>query len=411
MKRVLFAIAFVALSACVFAQVTINSSNYYKPGSTTIDIYTVQNDATDSVSTTNILTTPLNFGNSLETQFSVYGIVDTVTYAEPATEGKFTDETCSFEDGNGMRMHLKVTDEKAVCLGVSGALAQLGLNDAIDVQFEEAMDVITFPAQLNSQTNSNAHGLYLEHISALQNAFNDMEMGDMVYSFVTAEYDSIKVDIQVTFNSVFEQTGTLTLSGNRMMRGNYVYLRENRQFSYITNLYMHRIDASEFTIISDCTLTNPLFQMYFGSATINLGEALNELMGMSFPMTSTSIMQNYWRADDNYPIVEMTTNADLSYTKHLSIRYGENNDDDNFINETETVISIFPNPTTDILYIAVEDMDKGSMNIYSANGALVKEVNLNGNHNSINVNDLHNGCYFFRIFYGDKEIKGNFAKN
>ncbi|MBR5984380.1 MAG: T9SS type A sorting domain-containing protein [Bacteroidales bacterium] len=406
MKRFLSAIILVAFSVCAFAQVTITSSNYYQPGSIARDVYTVGNDATDSVSTANILTTPLKFGKSLETQF--VNTTDSLIYSEPATEGKFTDETCSFADRNGMRMHLKVTEAKAICLGVSGALAQLGLNDDIEVPFEEAMDVITFPAQLNSQTNSTAHGVYREHISALQESFSSMGYG-MIYDFVVAEYDSIMIDIQVTYNSVFDETGTLKLSGIRMLQGDYEYLREKRQYSYVTNMYMQRNGSTEFTIISDCTLTNPMFAYYFGSETINLGDALEMMMGLSFPMTSSSVTLNYWRADDNYPIVEMATNPNLTYTKHIAIRYGENDSD--FVKEAEIAVNIYPNPTTDCLNIAIDDLDNGTMQIYTTNGSLVKEVELNGNNNSISVNELHNGCYFFKISYGDKEIKGNFAKN
>ena len=416
MKRFLSAITLVALSVCVFAQVTITSSNYYKPGSVARDVYTVENDANDSVATANILTNPLIFDHSLETQFRVFNMVDTVVFAEPATEGKFTEETCSFADENGMRMHIKVTDEKAVCLGVSGALAQLGLNDDVEIAFEEPMDFMTFPALMNSQINSSAHGLYLEHISALQNAFTSMDAsyGQMIYGFVTAEYDSIKIDIQVTYQSSIDENATLSLRGIRMMQGNYEYLRENRRYTYLTNMYMHRIGSDEFTIISDCTLTNSMFQMFFGTETINLGEALNSMMGMTFPMTSASVTLNYWIANDNYPIVEMSTNANLSHSKRLFVRYGENEseyDGDDFVKETEISINMFPNPTTDILNIEIENMDNGIMNIYSANGSLVKEVKLNGNHNSINVTELQSGCYFFKILYGDKEISGKFAKN
>lgn len=410
MKSFLSAIVLVAFSVCAFAQVTITSSNYYLPGRIAVDVYTVENDATDSVSNATLLATPLTFGNSLESQFGAYNMVDSVFYDEPATEGEFTEETCSFADENGMRMHIKVTDEKAVCLGVSGALAQLGLTDNLEVPFEDEMDVITFPAQLNSQTNSTAHGLYIEHISSLQESFNGFgSYGPMIYNIVTDEYDSIMIDIQVTYSSNFDETGTLSLTGSRMMQGEYEYLRENRQYTYLTNMYMHRIDADEYTIINECTLTNPMFQMVLGSETINLGEAMSSMMGLTFPMTSTSVTLNYWRADDNYPIVEMVTNPNLTHTKHLAIRY---EDHETSCTEQEIAnIEIFPNPTTDILNIAVEDLEKGIMNIYSTNGAIVKEVNLNGNHNSINVNDLHNGCYFFRILYGNKEIKGNFAKN
>ena len=410
MKKLLSAFVLTAICTSAFAQVSITSNNYYKPGNTARDIYTVENDERDSVSTANVLTTPLTFSNSLESIYGVYGLVDTVFYAEPATEGEFIEETCSFADGNGMRMHLKVTDEKAVCLGVSGALTQLGLNDDIEIEFDDPMDVINFPAEINSQVNSTAHGLYLENISALQGTFNNMSSyGSMIYSFVSAEYDSIMVDIQVTYASTFDETGTLTLSGSRMMQGDYEYLRENRQHSYITNLYMQRIGAQEFTIISECTLTNPMVQTFFGSETINLGEALESFMGMSFPMTSTSISLNYWRTDDNYPIVEIATNANLDYSKHLAIRYEDHETSCTVLENAK--VKIYPNPTIDFFNIETEDLSKGTIRIYSVNGSLVKEESLEGSYNSINVNALQSGNYFFRISCGDKEINGKFAKN
>ncbi len=400
MNKILYVLIFVALSTCTFAQVTITSSNYYQPGRTVRDVYAVENDANDSVSNGSILVTPLIFGNSLEAQFDVYNLTDTVVYAGPSTEGEFTDETCSFADENGMRMHLNVTDEKAVCLGISGALTQLGLNDNMEIEFDEPMEVISFPAVINSTKNSTAHGSYKDHVSELQSAINAMGgyYGSMIYSALVESYDSVMMDIQVTYNSSFDETGSLTLSGSRMMQGEYEYLRENRQYSYITNMYLRNITSGQYQNINDCVV--------FG---MNVGEVLQEYAGMQFPITSTTTTLNYWISNDNYPIVEMTTNADLTYTKHIAIRY---EDHTTFCSDLEFAnIEIFPNPTTDILNIAVEDMDNGIMNIYSTNGSLVKEVKLNGSLNSINVNDLHNGCYFFNILYGDKEISGKFAKN
>ena len=233
--------------------------------------------------------------------------------------------------------------------------------------------------------------------------------GSMIYSFVSAEYDSIMIDIQVTYNSEFDEAGTLTLSGSRMMQGEYEYLREKRQYSYITNMYMQRNGSQEFTIISECTLTNPMFQTFFGSETINLGEALESFMGLSFPMTSTSVKLNYWRADDNYPIVELSTNPNLTHSKRLIIRYEEHETSCTALENAK--IEIFPNPTTDFLNLETEEITNGIISIYSANGSLVKEESIVGGYNSINVNALHNGNYFFKITCGNKEINGKFAKN
>ena len=229
----------------------------------------------------------------------------------------------------------------------------------------------------------------------------------MIYGFVTAEYDSVSIDMQVTYHSTFDEAGTLTLSGDMMQQGVYEYLRENRQYTYITNMYLHRI-GGDFQNINECTLTNDLFAMYFGTATINLGEALATMMGISFPISSTTTTLNYWTANDNYPILEMITNANASGVKKLAVRYGENE-----VCVESQIISanIYPNPTSDFLNIEMEEMGEATLRIYSVNGSLVKEDVLSGSHNSINVNALGNGNYFYTISCGDKEISGKFAKN
>lgn len=407
MKRLLSAFVLVAICATAFAQVTVTSSNYYGTGNTVRDTYVVANDLTDSVATTSIVNNPFVLDNSLRSLFEAYNMIDTAFYDEPRTEGEFTDETFSFADDNGMRMHIKVTDEKAVCLGISGALAQMGLNDDMEVKFDDPMDVIEFPAVLNCEKTGTAHGSYIKHISELQNTFNAIQGGSMIYGFVAAEYDSVSVDIQITYRSTFDEAGNLTLSGDMMQHGEYEYLRENRQYTYITNMYLHRI-GGDFQNINECTLTNDLFAMYFGTATINLGEALATMMGISFPISSTTTTLNYWTANDNYPILEMITNANASGVKKLAVRYGEN---EVCVESQKISANIYPNPTSDFLNIEMEEMGEATLRIYSVNGSLVKEDVLSGSHNSINVNALGNGNYFYTISCGDKEISGKFAKN
>ena len=412
MKKLFAAFALAIICTSAFAQISITSTNYYGIGSTVRNISVVGNDQTDSVAITSIVKSPFVIDSAICTLFDAYYMIDTVVYKEPRTEGEFTDENFSFTDANGMSMHIKVTEEKAVCIGISGALAQIGLNDDMELKFEEPMDVILFPAVQNSHLEDSAHGIYKKHISEMQDAFNsfDSQMGPMIYSFLSAEYDSVLIDTKVNYSSDFNETGILKLLGYHMLKGRYEYLCETRQHSYVTNMLLHRINGTEFVDINQCTLTNSMFAYYFNSTTINIGETLRDMIGLSFPISSTSTTLNYWTTNDNYPIVEISTNADVTGAKKLAVRYGENEYED-FVGTSNISTNIYPNPATDILNIAIEDMENGIMNIYSTNGALVKEVKLDGSHNSISVNDLHNGCYFFRISYGDKEIKGNFAKN
>ena len=135
---------------------------------------------------------------------------------------------------------------------------------------------------------------------------------------------------------------------------------------------------------------------------------MNALMGMHFPISSTTTTLNYWTANDNYPILEMSTNANATGVKKLAVRYGENGV---CVENQKISANIYPNPTSDFLNIEMEEMGEATIRIYSVNGSLVKEDVLNGSHNSINVNTFSNGNYFYTISCGDKEISGKFAKN
>lgn len=412
MKKFYTLILFALLGTAAFAQITINSENYYKPGSTARDVYSVENDATDSVPMSSVIEEGSIAEQALMQVFPNYGIIDSVEYSEPRTEGIFTEETCSFSDENGMRMHIKVTNEKATCLGISGALSQFGLNDDMEIAFDEPMEIAIFPIQQTSYVQSYAHGEYREHISALEATFSsfDASFGPMIYSMLAAQYDSILTDIQVAFISEFDLEESLSFSGNNMINGTFQALREHRQYTYTTNMLMHPVNGTDFLNINECTLeiTNPLIAMYLGSS-INIGEELSAMMGLSFPMERTTASINYWVADDNYPIVEMTTTESLNGVKRLAIKYEDNHEVE--IESTEVNASIYPNPTTDIINIAIDGMENGSIQIYSANGSLVSEKALNGNFNSINVSSLSAGNYLYTITSGDKKINGKFAKN
>ncbi len=412
MKKFYTVLLLALLGSASFAQVTINSENYYKPGSTVRDVYSVENDATDSVLMSNVFQQGELVQTALTQVFPNYGMIDTVVYSEPRTEGNFTESTCSFSDENGMRMHINVTNEKATCLGISGALSQFGLNDDMEIAFDEPMDIATFPIQQNTLTQSNAHGEYREHISALEATFSsfDATFGPMIYSMLAEQYDSILTDIQVAFSSNFDSEESIVMNGESMLSGTFLALRELRQYTYTTNMLMHPVNGTEFLNINECTLnvTNALLALYLGSS-INIGEELSSMMGLTFPIENTTATINYWVADDNYPIIEMTTNENHTGVMRLAIRYEDNHEVE--IETIEINASLYPNPASDIINIAIDGMDNGKIMIYSANGSLVSEKALNGNFNSINVSSLSSGNYLYTITSGDKKINGKFAKN
>lgn len=73
-------------------------------------------------------------------------------------------------------------------------------------------------------------------------------------------------------------------------------------------------------------------------------------------------------------------------------------------------ISIYPNPVSNILHVELPifiDNQSYTMQIWSASGALVKEVVLSQRNMDINTDDMRPGVYFYQIRSGDNIINTN----
>ena len=79
--------------------------------------------------------------------------------------------------------------------------------------------------------------------------------------------------------------------------------------------------------------------------------------------------------------------------------------------QTEKNISIFPNPTNDILNVENKTGEiLSNISIYSINGTLVKEVKETSSMNSVLVSDLPTGVYFVKFIISDKVLNYKFIK-
>ncbi len=406
MKKFYTTLLMVMICAISFAQVTLTSSNYYIPGQTINDLYSVINSTEDSVQLN--LNTPLVFGEELGTEFP-NNTTSTTIYYSPEDNSNYPTETVSLTDENGMKMHIAVNENNATCLGISDILSDIGMN--INIVFEQPMVINEFPAEYQSQATSTAHGVYPDNISVLEPTIialaeaimpDDPTVGSGFMAELAAAYDSIKVEVDVEYNNNFDETNTLTLSGVNMLQGEYEYLREYRQYTYTINMLLRSTSTGEYSDINECIV--PIINIPFSEVFTLMPE-----LGLNFPMIQTNTQLNYWIANDNYPIVQINTNNDATYAKSISVRHRDNNNVN--INTNEINACIFPNPTTDYLNIAIENTENGKIEIYSANGSLVKEVSLNGDFNTVNVSSLSNGNYFYQISCGETKINGKFAKN
>ncbi len=76
---------------------------------------------------------------------------------------------------------------------------------------------------------------------------------------------------------------------------------------------------------------------------------------------------------------------------------------DNF--DTNFIVKIYPNPSSDIFHIDIPDFTDTSYKIYNINGQLIKENNIQKMSNQIQINDLKNGMYFLALYKNNQRIK------
>lgn len=80
---------------------------------------------------------------------------------------------------------------------------------------------------------------------------------------------------------------------------------------------------------------------------------------------------------------------------------GEIKSDDGFL--------IYPNPVNDILFLELNNSNKGNLKLYSIGGELLIDQIINTGRNEIMVDKLSAGIYFYHISLNDKIVKGKLS--
>ena len=77
------------------------------------------------------------------------------------------------------------------------------------------------------------------------------------------------------------------------------------------------------------------------------------------------------------------------------------------ISEINLSVSVFPNPTSDIITLSVKDLSTENLSyaLYDLQGKLIKKDKLSGNETAITMGDLSNASYLIMVTDNKKEIK------
>jgi hypothetical protein len=77
------------------------------------------------------------------------------------------------------------------------------------------------------------------------------------------------------------------------------------------------------------------------------------------------------------------------------------------LKETDFTISVYPNPTSDMVTVKVDKEDVSGLHfqLFDMNGKLLKQEILLGRETAVSVNHLSNGIYLLRVQDGSRELR------
>jgi hypothetical protein len=200
-------------------------------------------------------------------------------------------------------------------------------------------------------------------------------------------------------------------------------------------------DSTTYTIVHD-TITNiykpdSLFDKLPDEPIVSDFEAYANLMtsGINISKTKPSVYGVIWHSNDTCWQIPIADGCfpDLTYLKGLGGPYysctnafslgGEDNQLVYYKkgssawgtplvitgvknNELEEIISVYPNPATDYVFIKIKLQDIPCyFELSNIQGKLTMKNKLDLNESVININNIDNGIYIYRLLLGDKIIK------
>ena len=77
------------------------------------------------------------------------------------------------------------------------------------------------------------------------------------------------------------------------------------------------------------------------------------------------------------------------------------------IQEIKLVLNIFPNPTSDILTLRIEEFDIGGLSyrVFNATGVMLEDRKINGNETHISMGRYSSGIYYIKVAKKNLDIK------
>lgn len=266
-----------------------------------------------------------------------------------------------YQDISDTTLGLVTVGDESMAVGMAGTNGVLSLGDG-------GSAILTFQNPIVNGTGFD--------FAVFENAFNDVFLE---LAFVEVSSDGLNfVRFPATSNTPFDtQIGafdtTIDVTKINNLAGKYRALY-GTPFDLEELVDSPNIDVNAIThvkIVDVVGSINPMYASY---------DRNNNAVNDPFP---TPFASSGFDLDAVGVIHQLTTSIEVS--------------------EIESLFSIFPNPTTDVVYI--QNSEAGTLQLYNNLGQLVKKQELNALYNELNLSNLSSGIYSYKADFEQGKIE------
>lgn len=251
--------------------------------------------------------------------------------------------------------------------------------------------------------------IYMAGFYKVEQTFS-MAIGACIEDWESGDFSSYDWNLGTT--NKWQITTTHPYEGNYAVRS--ANIGNNKTSSLKLTLQLNQPDTLSFFYYVSC---EPEGTSWWGSGLYDyLSFHINDIQQdawagevawtkASYPLTTGTYTFEWRYTKDGY----QTAGEDLAMIDYISLPAfvrGATAVED--VVADDFAISCYPNPTSDIITIAGEqiaDFQNGRVDVFSMSGQLVRSVSLTDTHTVLNMKDLSAGSYLMVIWNGEQRVK------
>ncbi len=367
MKKTIFT-GFVMLTALFsYCQITIVRSDVFDLGDEIPRIYYAYEQESESCHVDSIIDDPVVFDDFV----FPFVDIDTLIYQDPSESdlnGLYEGATCSYMTRDGYVMHLGIADDAIKLVGIQGELPMTG--DPMNLVFVDTLILGTYPFNFEDNHSDIGTAIEKQHISAFESI-----IPEEYYSTVSGLYDTVLFVMDLNVNVNYDEFGDMQFVGDSNLNGTFSYLRENGRLRTRTDVKLRSKFSGVYTPLADIP-------------------GIGDQLPMELPILDTTCTYKYWTKDMKSPLAEIELNTAYDMVYSATFRYAYLSSVPEF---TKLNHNVYPNPTSEVLNVSVDDFNGGAIEIFSIDGRKVVETVLTSNNSVLDLQMLKAGNYIYRI--------------